>query len=289
MKTGGLYIDDNDAFSRYGVFVVKGGWNSLVAFPPLKPIPSNDWHEEDGIDADLSNPVLNTQEVQLRMAIIGTPERFASLIALLSDGAYHTFRSEYINRTYKLRLISQPNMTIAQKLGMATLKLANDFPLDGYQYKIPSSSIIPADDYKFDDRLLSDYGVRILHGSLAEIMKTSNVKSNLTRNIAHLIGVIYDNAPVTFKTKDVKIYCLMRAQSFDEFWQNHNALLFDLTRAGEHRLWVKALNQEFFFHYKSCQVTDFFPDDKIWLEFTLTLTFTHSFRLKTNTTKGIKS
>lgn len=76
MITGRLYIDGDDAYKQYGVYVVKGGWNDLVAFPPLKTVPSNDWQEEDGIEADLSNPVLNTKEVQLKVAFSGTYSRF---------------------------------------------------------------------------------------------------------------------------------------------------------------------------------------------------------------------
>lgn len=282
MITGRLYIDGDDAYKQYGVYVVEGGWNDLVAFPPLKTVPSNDWQEEDGIEADLSNPVLNTKEVQLKVAFSGTYSRFSALIELLSDVAYHTFECVYIGRIYRLRLVSQPNMAIAQTLETATLKLANDFPFDGYSYKAPDSSVVPAEDYKFDGRKFTDYGVRVLKGTLAEVKKTPTVKTNLLRNLSHLSGAIYDSGQVTFKTKDVKIYCLMRAESLDELWRNWDALLFDLIRPDEHLLWVDDLEQEFPFHYKSCQVTEFYPDGKIWLKFTLTVTFTRSFRLDEN-------
>lgn len=280
MITGRLYIDGDDAYKKYGVYVVKGGWNDLVAFPPLKTVPSNDWQEEDGIEADLSNPVLNTKEVQLKVAFSGAYSRFASLIDHLSDGAYHTFECVYIGRVYRLRLVSQPNMAIAQTLETATLKFANDFPLYGYSYKAPDSSVIPSEDYKFDGLEFTDYGVRVLKGTLAEVKKMPTVKTNLLRNLSHLSGAIYDGGQVTFKTKDVKIFCLMRAESIDELWRNWDALLFDLIRPGEHLLWVDALEQEFPFHYKSCQVTEFYPDGRIWLNFTLTVTFTKSLRLK---------
>lgn len=280
MITGRLYIDGDDAYKKYGVYVLKGGWNDLVAFPPLKTVPSNDWQEEDGIEADLSNPVLNTKEVQLKVAFSGAYSRFASLIDHLSDGAYHTFECVYIGRVYRLRLVSQPNMAIAQTLETATLKFANDFPLDGYSYKAPDSSVIPSEDYKFDGLEFTDYGVRVLKGTLAEVKKMPTVKTNLLRNLSHLSGAIYDGGQVTFKTKDVKIFCLMRAESIDELWRNWDALLFDLIRPGEHLLWVDALEQEFPFHYKSCQVTEFYSDGRIWLNFTLTVTFTKSLRLK---------
>ena len=58
MLTGRLYIDGHDAYKKWGVYVVSGGWNELVAFPPLKSVESNDWQEEDGIEADASGGVL---------------------------------------------------------------------------------------------------------------------------------------------------------------------------------------------------------------------------------------
>lgn len=144
------------------------------------------------------------------------------------------------------------------------------------------SEVTPSDDYSLDNTPLTDYGCRVLKGSLSEVMKTAQVKQNLLRNIKTKTGAIYDGKRVTFKTKDVKLYCLMRAESLTELWRNYDALLHDLIQPEERLLSVRELEQEFPCYYKSCQVSDFFPDGKIWLEFTLTLTFTGSFRLDDN-------
>lgn len=279
MMSDRLYIDGNDAYASYGVYVVHGGWNDLIAYPPLKSVDSNDWQEEDGIEADLSLPVLNTREVQLKIAISGLYSRFFALIELLSDGAYHTFESPFIQRTYRLRLTQHPNLSAAKALGTATLKLADDFPLRGYTYLAPESSVIPCDDYTFDGVNFTDYGVRILKGTLDEVMKTPNVKQNLLLNISTQAGALYDGKNVSYKGKDVKINCLMRADTLDELWHNYDALLYDLVRPMERKLWVDELGQEFSFYYKSCQVAEFYPTDKIWLQFTLTVTFIAELRI----------
>lgn len=271
---GRLYIDGNDAYKLYGVYVVQGGWNELIAYPPLKPVDSNDWQEEDGIEADLSAPVLDTREIQLKVALAGGDNRFFALIRHLSDGAYHTFDCRYIERTYKLRLVAQPNLAVAHALGTTTLKFADDFPLLGYTYEKPASNIATYNDYTFNGRLFTDYGVRVLKGTFDEVKKTPTVKTNLLRNISTQMGALYDGKNVTYKSKDVKINCLMRANTLDELWRNYDALLYDLTRPNERKLWVKDLGKEFPFYYKSCQVTEFYPTDKIWLQFALTVTFT---------------
>lgn len=71
----------------------------------------------------------------------------------------------------------------------------------------------------------------------------------------------------------------MRADTLEELWRNYDALLYDLIRPNERKLWVDELGQEFLFYYKSCQVTEFYPTDKIWLQFTLTVTFTAVLRI----------
>lgn len=278
--TGRLYIDENDAYLNYGVYVVKGGWNELVAMPPLKSYDSNDWQEEDGIEADLSSPVLNSREVQLKVAVSGLNGRFFSLMELLSDGAYHTFNCASIQRIYVLRLVSQPNLSTVKTLGTATLKLADDFPLLGYAYTAPSSTVSEANDYTIDGVPITNYGVRLLSGTLDEVLRVPDIKTALLRNIVTLAGALYDiDGAVRYKTKDVKLYCLMRAETLTELWRNYDALLYDLTRPGEHILWVNEIDEEFKFVYKSCQVSEFFPTDKIWLQFTLTVTFTSSSRI----------
>jgi hypothetical protein len=281
MMTGRLYIDGKDAYEQWGVYVTKDGWNELIAFPPLKDVDTNDWQEEDGVEADLSDPKLNTKEVQLQVAYGGVFNRFMEFLNLLADGAYHEFNGEYIGRTFKLRLTQMPNLSAAQAIGTASLKFNNDFPLDGYKYKEPSSSVMQVEDYLLDGVPFTKYGCRILKGTLSEILKHAKVKTNLVRNITTQDGAEYDDETVTFSSKEVKVYCLMRAETITELWRNYDALLYDLIRPNERELEVAAIEQTFPFYYKSCQVTNFFPDGKIWLEFTLTICFTGDFRIDT--------
>lgn len=276
---GDLYIDGHDAYTVYGVYIIEGGYSELVAMPPLKSIESNDWQEEDGVEADLSAPVLNTRDIQLKIASDNSNNRYFSLIERLSDGSYHTFDVRNIGREYKLRLVSITVSSNANDLALLTLKLADDFPLDGYKYAEPVSTLSEDDSYAIDDRPTTDYNVRILQGSLSEITKTPDVKTNMLRNIKTAQGAIYDPLTVTYKSKDVKLYCLMTAKDTAVLWRNWDALLYDLVRPEERLLYVNSLEQEFPCYYKSCSVTEFYCEGKIWLKFTLTLTFTRDFRI----------
>ena len=94
------------------------------------------------------------------------------------------------------------------------------------------------------------------------------------RDISVKTGVVYDGANVTYKSKTAQIKCLMRAANATEFWRNRNALLYDLTKAGERTLTVTELDKEIPCYYKGCSVNCFYPDNgKFWFEFTLSLEF----------------
>lgn len=277
---GRLTIDGNDAFEQWGVYAVLGGWNELIAFPPLKTVTSNDWQEEDGIEADLSAPRLNTMECTVKFAYCKGADNVADLISVLSKGAYHEFSIKSLGRDCTLRMTQVTAMTAdGGDFGTVSIKFADDFPLDGYKYEKPDSGIPTAEDYFLDGVPLTDYGVRVLQGGLAELLKPPAVKQNLLRNLPHLDGAEYDGGRVTFKSKDIKLPCLMRAGSMETLWRNRDALLYDLVRPGERILAVDALGQEFPCHYKQCAVSEFFPGGRPWLRFSLTLTLTRNLRI----------
>lgn len=280
--TGRLYIDGSDAYQQYGVYVTEGGWNGLVSMPPMKAVESNDWQEEDGVETDLSAPRLDTREVSVTLAFRDA-DGLTRLVELLSGGSYHDFDCASIGRKYRLRMTQVPNLDIARTLGTATLKLADDFPMQDYTYEPPEGGVPACGDYMIDGVPASDYGLLVLKGTLAEIMRPAAVKPNMLRNISTLPGAIYDGKTVTFKTKDVRLKCLMRAETLAGLWKNYDALLHNLIQPEERLLTVEELAQDFPFYYKSCQVTEFCPDGRPWLALTLTLAFTGLFRIESDT------
>ena len=274
MMTGRLYIDGADAYTTYGVYVIDDGWNDLLSMPPLKPVKSNNWQEEDGLDADLSNPVLNSRDISIKFAIRNSLQ-FNDFVVMLAGGAVHEFNCAEIGKTFHLRLVSQPNIELSERLGFFTLKFADDYPLEGYNYSPPSSTIMQDNNYLIDGRPFTNYGVRLIIGTRDEIVKRGDVKPAMTRNVETRAGVIYDTMSfVTFKSKDVKLYCLLRAESLAEMWANLYALCYDLVRPNARLLTVAGHGAPYKFHYKGCQVRDYENiNGNIWVEFTLTVVF----------------
>lgn len=278
MLTDRLYIDGLDAFTNFGLLILAGGYNELLAYPSLKPIDYNDWQEEDGIEPDLSNPKLDTKTFSIRFGLSGTQYRLGTLLELLSDGAYHSFHFKEISQARNLRLVGHTDNDLAVSIGFITLTLADDYPLAGYTYTAPTTTLPTLYDYKIDDLWLSQYGIRAIQGTLAEILRAGEVKPNLLRNISTQAGAEYDGNTVVFREKQARLFLHMTAETLTQLWGNYNALLYNLTRPGIRQLYLDDTGQTLPCFYHSSTVTAFYPTGKIWLDFTLTLTFT-AFRL----------
>lgn len=282
---GSLYIDGTDVYLSYGVFVTQGGYNGLVNYPALKAVLYNDWPEEDGIEADLSNPVLNTKDFTVSFAC-NKKGQLTYFFGLLSDMSYHKFEFRDIGKTFILRLVAQPDYFWHKSGDVFTLTFADDFPLRDYTYVEPVRTV-PVTGYVLDDRDFADYGVTIREDTLSEVLKLPAVKPKLYYNYATFPGAYYDDAPVNYQSKDVNVYCTLRADTFAEFWRNYDALLYDLTRPNERTLYVSSVNTRNKCFYRSSAISGFtYVNDKIWADFTLVLTFT-SFRLF-DTTVGLR-
>lgn len=279
--TGELFIDSIDAFNAWGLGVAQGGYKGLVGMPPLKTYQSNDWQEVDGIEADLSAPVLNTREFTMDFYCTKGESGFDAFLSQLKTASYHVFNFVEIGRSFKLRLVSHSKYDSVQTLQLVTIKFADDFPLPDYTYSAPTEVPISVQEsgYSFDGgNDLADYGIYVLQGSKAEVLKGAAVKPALLRNIPTQAGAIYDeDALPKHKAKDIKLSLLMRAESLSQLWHNWDALLYDLIRAvdtdeqPDGRVFTTPY-ASFPFCYKSCSVKTFDPDGKPWLEFSLTIT-----------------
>ncbi len=288
---GQLLIDGIEAYTSLGICVTKGSYNNLVAFPAMKEPDKNDWPEEDGQEFDLSCPALDTAEVSIEFAYIGSLG-IGGLIDILSDLSYHEFYFPFIDRSYKLRLSSQSSYVINPSLEVAKFIFSNDFPREvDYKYQEPVNELPMPKGYEIDDKDLSDYGVVVLQGSNAEILKAPTVKKNLLQNFKRQDGAIYDGEVVKFQTKEVSLKCLMRTRTIEAFWRNHDALLHDLTKLSakvddegyeysdaERIFYCDEWSESYPCYYKSCQTNTFMLNNGVWWEFTLKLVFT-SFRI----------
>lgn len=272
---GKLYINGVDAYSRYGVFVEQYGYKALVQYPALKAVESNNWPEEDGIEADLSAPVLDSRNINISFC---RNMNFAidDLIDHLGKTVYHDFRFVELGRSFRLRLVSHPSKSILRNLEKFSLQFADDFPLLEYTYQNPETCGVAQKEYDIDGKSFADYGIWILEGSDAEIEKSPAVKKNLLVNLKGKSGATYYGEKVVFESKEVTLKCLLKAPELVTFWRNYDALLFNLVQPGERQFYSDRLGEEFPCYYKSSSVSRFevLRSGIVWCEFSLTLVFT---------------
>lgn len=270
---GKTYIDGVDIYSAFGAFVVRGGYNGLLSFPHLKAVDTNDWPDEDGIETDLTNPVLDTKEFIVSFAAKTEAGALALIHSLTTGGAYKYFTFNEIGKFALLRLLSQSAMQVNNGLVLFSLQLADDFPLSGYTYTTPASTMVDQKDYTINGTQAANYGLWILQGTRSSIKKTAATKSNLITNINTKSGASYDGENVFLKSKEITLSCVLTAGSKTEFWRNYNALLYDLTRPGLQFLGFDS-NQLEAFYYKEFSVSGLtITPSKIWVELSITLVF----------------
>jgi len=104
------------------------------------------------------------------------------------------------------------------------------------------------------------------------------VRANLSVSTADKNGIVYDDANVFFKTKDVTLKLLIRAENIDEFWARWDALFCALMQPEARRFYFNDTTSEYECYYKSNSVTkfDILRNKHVWCEFSIVLTFTSS-------------
>lgn len=273
-----LFIDGKDAFLEYGAFVEQYGYKALIQIPQFKKLDSTEWQEYDGEETDLTAPVLDTKTFSIPFCITDITGA-NDLFELLSDKAYHTFDFTEISRSYRLRLVSNPNLSSKIRLGKLSLNFADDFPKIDKEYPY----INPANDvrqrgYQIDEIDFSRFGIYVLNGTDDNIKKAPNVRPNLTVDSRGIAGVIYDDEKVMYKTKDVTMKLLIRAEGIDTFWKRWFSFFHILTQPEERKLYIETTVEEFACYYKKSSVSKFeiLRSGLVWCEFSVVLTFTDS-------------
>ena len=241
--------------------LVEGSLASLLSYPALKSLNKNDWAEESGSEYDLSAPQLSAKEITIQL-----------LVTLLSVRAYADYTFDFINLTYRLRLVGLSKAQVSGGYVIADIRLSDDFPLQGYTYQAPNLGgyVRVIQNIYIDNVSLSKYGVAILEGTDQEIITAGNVKVPYTAQNSTMQGLTADNGAVFFQEHTANLKCFMYL-SIADFLKGYYALLHDLTQPNERTLSYQRKSYKCI--YKDSKITELYIDDPlIWVKFDLQLT-----------------
>jgi len=267
--TGELIIDGLNVSTSLGILISQGGYIGLISFPEIKDLNFNDWAEQDGIEVDLTNVKIKAKVFEIDFVTKSRNANIDAFIDLITDGAYHVYNFPGLGITKTLRLVAGGSFNGASnELRSFTLKFSEDIPMLGYEYSAPVGGRYPEQGYSIDLIDLSQYGIAVLEGTEAEILKVSDVKKNIEIDNSNVNGVIYDPMVVRFKSKDVRLNLLMSG-SGEDFIVNLNALMYNLTRQGERVL--ACLGKTYKCYFVKSEITYFDSTNPMWMEFGLVL------------------
>ena len=274
---GNLFIDGQDAFVEYGIFVEQYGLKELIAMPSFKKIDSTEWDEYDGEEYDLTNPVLDAHTLTLQFYVM---DIFAAgdLFEVLSNKAYHDFEFREIGRTYRLRLSNNSQLSRKIKVGKTSLTFVEDQP------KIPSKQPFAnapqgfnQEGYMLDGIDFSRFGIYILHGTDEGVMKAPQVRENVIYDDPTKNGAIYDDYQVKYKTKQAQLKLLIHADNIADFWARYDAFFSKLLKPETRTFYLPSNYEEYDCFYRKMNIAkfDILKTGKVWCEFSVTLQFTN--------------
>lgn len=247
--------------------LVEGSLASLLSYPALKSLNKNDWAEESGTEYDLSAPQLSAKEITLQLLL---PESlYPNLVTLLSAHAYANYTFDFINLTYRLRLVGLNKTQVVGSYVTVDIRLSDDFPLQGYTYQAPTLTTHNVEAY-IDSKNLTQYGITLLEGTQQELITAGNTKTPYTTQNSTMSGLIAADVPIYFQERTATLKCFMYLPISD-FLKGYFALLYDLVRPGERTLSYQGKSYKCI--YKDGKITELYIDDPlIWVKFDLQLT-----------------
>lgn len=268
------YIDGVSIWDKFGVWVTKGGYSDLLAFPALVDPDKNDWPEEDGIEVDLTEPRLQPKEITISFLASKADIDVCDFIAFISKPGYHMLYVPSLNREWRLRLSTQTKNIRYLNACDFSLTFVEDVPMRS-DATLPDPGLSIRDcGYELDGISFADYGV-VVDMAKDELLKSPAAKKNLNRKVYTEDGQIYDADLLVFSSKETTFKCHFKTASIDKFWKCYDAFFSALIQPEERELYVDFLSETYPCYYKKSSGFKVLSlRGPVIVEFNLTLVFT---------------
>lgn len=281
-----IICDGVNLTKTYGAIVSQGGYNGLVAWASSKGVHTTSWQESAGVDADLSSLPLSSKTFTLSLGLVGgTKESTNALYDFLAAKPVRRWTFGSIGVSRNLRLVGMSSIEYAISFSCLSLMLGDDSPMSGYTYTAPIVGCVPDDtSVRIDGKMLSDYGVRMVFGTVDSVRNRGSVKSWLLRSSDAVSGSVYDSSHSNAYKDGARSLTLslnLVAPDLDTMWTNYNALYYDLVKADtgkadKTRMCARVLaidGGSYNVWYQSQIVSVFWPSDggRCWIDFSVKL------------------
>lgn len=243
---GSVIIDGND-IGDLGMFILKGGDYDFLPFPDRVEPEQNEWHEQDGVDADLSEVYFKEKKVVVRFYIKAETagsffDRLTRLYRIISAPGYRQLYSREFGKSFSLRFISCPGYNHrggmykeGVKRGEIDVEFSMDDPLQlftDFENLIPRNGRHSKTYVSINGYDLSEFGI-IVNQCYNTVLRLPTVKVPLIRNIRNRNGlIVYPSAETTFEKKQTVIDCTMTADNREDFYFNYGALFNHMRMPG---------------------------------------------------------
>jgi len=281
---GDLLIDNTDVYTTYGVGLQEGSLCDLLSMPSFKSssVYIDNWQEYDGVEVSLSHAVLDVRQVTLTFYCT-MASRIGGFIGMLTTQSSHTVQYVPLGRSYTMRMVSISAIRKVRRLGIFSVTFAEvgtmQFPTVRQSPYPVSVSAVKASGYWLHGIDIARYGVSVLQGTDASVLKPADVKGALERSVSNVAGHIYDtNAPVRHTTKEVVLNLLIYAEKSD-FWQRYDTFMSTLashhSEVGGNIFSVVKYGRDYGFYYKKATAKEVVClNGKIWCKMELSIVLT---------------
>lgn len=273
MTNNNIYID-GIPLSDLGVVLAPDSYKSVLQFPSLKSVKTNDWAEYDYIEPDLDSPALDKRTVTLNFHANGI-DGYERFIAYLERKSLFTWNFAELGVILPLRIESNGLKHTSRKWQSFSVSFVDDAPYH------PDGSVIVSKHYGGDGFLMDGvpldyYGVFVLDGTLDKIRQIGKVKDRLTVSENSRNGAVYDyGGALKTASNDIQIKCLIRAANMPTLINNYYALLNRLKSPNLRRIFVSSTLEVIECYYKSATCEDVhlhLASGAAGIAFTLTMT-----------------
>jgi hypothetical protein len=226
-----------------GACILRGGDSDLLAYPARKSVEKNDWHEQDGLEADLTEVRFESRTVTVQFGIYGASgndmlNNLNGLMALLNVEPTIILRIGEWYREFALRYVSCSQYAHrgglwkpGAKSGRLSVTFAMDNPLQLFSMDNSApvgGRALPATGVLLNGVDLNAFEI-IVEQCYNTVLLPEAVKPPLTRKLRNVSGdIVYPSNTTTYQSKQVVVDCVMQAATATQFFNNYDALFTNL-------------------------------------------------------------